>query len=218
MGLAEEPGQTRPAAAGWRDRGAPVTVPTCWTGRLPGRAKCRFRTSPILNSNAIFNISAVHLKGPECLQPVERTERIRKMRMCTTRRAEVPTHSWAFCYLAVQLFVLVIFVQWVTVALADPLTLRVAEASTVYTPRPLIIIRLDEGGRQALARFTTEHVGEDVEFLVAGRMLKVRLRAALLGGILNIGDIFRADELADTANRLVTDGRIEVNTLGGPRQ
>jgi len=116
------------------------------------------------------------------------------------------------------MFATAILVLCVTSALADPLTLRVVEASPAHTPRPSIFVRFDDEGRKALARFTTEHVGEDIEFLVAGKVLmKSRLQTPILGGAFNIIGIFGANEIADVANRLATEGRIEVNALGRPR-
>jgi len=116
------------------------------------------------------------------------------------------------------MFATAILVLSVTSALADPLTLRVVEASPAHTPRPSIFVRFDDEGRKALAQFTTEHVGEDIEFLLAGKVLmKPRLQTPILGGALNIIGIFGANEIVDVANRLATEGRIEVNALGRPR-
>ena len=116
------------------------------------------------------------------------------------------------------MFATAILVLCVTSALADPLTLRVVEASPAHTPRPSIFVRFDDEGRKALARFTTEHVGEDIEFLVAGKVLmKSRLQTPIFSGALNIIGIFGANEIVDVANRLATEGRIEVNALGRSR-
>ena len=115
------------------------------------------------------------------------------------------------------MFATAILVLWVTSALADPLTLRVVEASPAHTLHPSIFVRFDDEGRKAFAQFTTEHVGEDIEFLVAGKVLmKSRLQTPILGGALNIIGIFGANEIVDVANRLATEGRIEVNALGRP--
>ena len=126
-----------------------------------------------------------------------------------TARGPKPLMGW--------MFATAILVLWVTSALADPLTLRVVEASPAHTLHPSIFVRFDDEGRKALARFTTEHVGEDIEFLVAGKVLmKSRLQTPILGGALNIIGIFGANEIVDVANRLATEGRIEVNALGRP--
>jgi hypothetical protein len=145
-------------------------------------------------------------------------ELMSKMRGWATRRAKVPLSSRVFYCFVGQLFALAI-VLWIMSALADPLTLRVAEASPGYTPGPSIIIRLDNDGRQAFAQFTTQHVGENIEFLKGGRVLmRARLRTPVLNGIITFMGVFGADEITDVANRLATDGRIEVNALGPPRQ
>jgi preprotein translocase subunit SecD len=100
--------------------------------------------------------------------------------------------SKVFCRVAGQIFALAILVLWVTSALANPLTLRVVEASPGHAPGPAIIVRLDDDGRKALAQFTTEHVGEDVEFLAVGKVLmKARLQTPILSGILQSLSILR---------------------------
>jgi len=145
------------------------------------------------------------------------TERERRMLMWTRRRAGAFACPNVFCHFAGQIFALAILVLWVTSALADPLTLRVVEARPAHTPGPSIIVRFDDDGRKALAQFTTEHVGEDIEFLVAGRLLtRVRLKTPILGGVLTIIGVFGANEIVDVANRLATDGRIEANAMGRP--
>jgi hypothetical protein len=74
-------------------------------------------------------------------------------------------------------------------------------------------------------------VGDDLEFLVAGRVLwhGGPVREPMSGGVINI--FFMADEIVEAANRLQTDarieavakrlaieGRLEVNAIGRPRQ
>ena len=119
------------------------------------------------------------------------------------------------------MFALAVLVLWVAAALADPLTLRVVEASPGYTTerRPSITIRLDDEGRHTLAQFTIEHVGEDIEFLSEGRVLmKARLRTPITGGLFIIVGIFSYDEIVHLASRLAIDGKIEVNALGRPQR
>jgi hypothetical protein len=137
----------------------------------------------------------------------------------TRRQAGVLECSKVFCHVAGQIFALAILVLWVTSALADPLILRVVEASPGRAPDPAVIVRLDDDGRKALAQFTTEHVGENIEFLASGKVLdKVRLQTPIFGGIIIIGAGFDPGEIVEVANRLATDGRIEVNAIGRPRQ
>jgi hypothetical protein len=52
-------------------------------------------------------------------------------------------------------------------------------------------------------------VGDDLEFLVAGRVLwhGGPVREPMSGGVINI--FFMADEIVEAANRLQTDARIE---------
>jgi preprotein translocase subunit SecD len=77
---------------------------------------------------------------------------------------------------------------------------------------------LDDDGRKAWAQFTTEHVGEDIEVLAAGKVLmKAQLQTPILGGIIAIV-LSDPGEIVEVANRLATDGRIEVNAIGRPRQ
>jgi SecDF, P1 head subdomain len=135
----------------------------------------------------------------------------------TRRQAGVLECSKVFCHAAGQIFALAILVLWVTSALADPLTLRVVEASPGHAPGPAIIVRLDDDGRKAFAQFTTEHVGEVVEVLLAGRVLMAaRLNEPMIGGIIAI--VVRADDIVEVANRIATEGRIEVNAIGWPRR
>jgi hypothetical protein len=125
--------------------------------------------------------------------------------------------SKVFSHVTGQIFALAILVLWVTSALADPLTLRVVEASPGHAPGPAVIVRLDDDGWKAFAQFTTEHVGEVVEVLLAGRVLMAsRVDTPMFGGIIPIlvGD----DEIVEVANRLATEGRIEVNAIGRPRR
>ena len=141
------------------------------------------------------------------------------MLMWTRRQAGVLECSKVFCHVVGLIFALAILALWVTSALADPLTLRVVEASPRFKPEPFIIVRFDDDGRKALAQFTTEHVAEDIEILMAGRVLaKVRLRTPISAGVLTIIGLSGTGEIADVANRLVTDGRIELNAIEPPRR
>ena len=82
-----------------------------------------------------------------------------------------------------------------------------------------IIVRSDDDGRKALAQFTTEHMGEDIEFMVAGRVLqKARVTSPRLGGVMTFIHIFGAGEIVEVASRIAADGRIEVNAIRRPRQ
>jgi len=109
----------------------------------------------------------------------------------------------------VQIFAPAILALWVASALADPLTLRVVEATPRRTAPPVIIVRFDADGRKAFAQFTAEHVGERMDWLVAGRVLfpGELLREPILGGVMNF--FFTADEIVEVANRLQTEARIE---------
>ena len=139
------------------------------------------------------------------------------MHMWTRRQAGVLECSKVFCHVVGPIFALALLALWVTSALADPLTLRVVEALPRFKPEPFIIVRFDDDGRKALAKFTTEHVGEDIEILMAGSVLtKVRLRTPISAGALTIIGLSGAGEIADVANRLATDGRIELNAMGRP--
>jgi hypothetical protein len=143
---------------------------------------------------------------------------------CNPDVDELP--SWSarmakvFCYVIGQIFALAILALWVTCTLAEPLTLRVVEATPrLNKPNPFIIVRFDDDGRKAFAQFTTEHVGEDIEWLVAGRRERVRVHDPIYGGVLSmflgqLGD----DEIVEIANRLATEGRIEVNAVVPTRQ
>jgi hypothetical protein len=136
------------------------------------------------------------------------------------RPAGVLECSKVFCHVIGQVFAFAILALWVTSTLAEPLTLRVVEATPrLNKPTPFIIVRFDDDGRKAFAQFTTEHVGEDIEWLVAGRRERVRVRDPIYGGVLNmflkeLGD----DEIVEIANRIATEGRIEVNAIGSPRR
>jgi hypothetical protein len=51
-------------------------------------------------------------------------------------------------------------------------------------------------------------MGQDVEVLVAGRvLLRARVREPKEGGAISMA--FRADEIVEVANRLATDGRLD---------
>jgi hypothetical protein len=70
---------------------------------------------------------------------------------CNPDVDELP--SWSarmakvFCYVIGQIFALAILALWVTCTLAEPLTLRVVEATPrLNKPNPFIIVRFD-GGR-----------------------------------------------------------------------
>jgi hypothetical protein len=125
--------------------------------------------------------------------------------------------SKVFCHVVGQIFALAISCSVITSALADPLTLRVVEASPRFAPKPSIIVRFDDDGRKAFAQFTTEHKGEVVQFLLAGRVLVApRVVEPILGGIIPIP--VGADEIVEVANRLATEGRIELNAIGPLRR
>jgi hypothetical protein len=125
--------------------------------------------------------------------------------------------SRVYCHVVGQIFALAILAFTITSTLADPLTLRVVEASPRFAPDLSIIVRLDDEGRKAFAQFTTEHVGEVVEFLLAGRVLAApQLQTPIYGGIILIS--IGADEIVEVANRIATEGRIEVNAIGPPRR
>ena len=109
------------------------------------------------------------------------------MLMWTRRQGGVLERSKVFCHVVGQMFALAILALWGTSALADPLTLRVVEASPGFAPDPSIVIRFDDDGRKALAQFTTEHVGEDIEIRIAGRVFpKVRVTTPISAGVLTI--------------------------------
>jgi SecDF, P1 head subdomain len=139
------------------------------------------------------------------------------MLMWTRRQAGMDECSGVFCHVAGQIFALAILVLWSTSALAAPLTLRVVEASPRFTPEPSIVVRFDHDGAMAFAQFTSEHVSQVVEFRVAGRTLMApQVQEPILGGIITI--LVRADEIAEVANRITTEGRIEVNAIGWPKR
>jgi hypothetical protein len=151
--------------------------------------------------------------------PAFSVEQENKMKIWVMCQARAPGHFLSSSYR--MMFALAVLVLWVAAALADPLTLRVVEASPGYTTerRPSITIRLDDEGRHTLAQFTIEHVGEDIEFLSEGRVLmKARLRTPITGGLFIIVGIFSYDEIVHLASRLAIDGKIEVNALGRPQR
>jgi preprotein translocase subunit SecD len=141
------------------------------------------------------------------------------MLMWTRRQAGVLECSKVFCHVVGQIIALAILALWVTSALADSVTLRVVEASPRFKTMPLIVVRFDDDGRKALAKFTTEHVGEDVEFLAAGRvLLKTTVHEPLSTDVISIVGVFGADEIAEIANRIAAEGRVELNAVGRPRR
>jgi hypothetical protein len=139
------------------------------------------------------------------------------MLIMTRCRGGVFECSRVYCHVVGQIFVLAILAFTVTSTLADPLTLCVVEATPGFAPSPSIVVRLDDEGRKAFAQFTTEHVGEVVEFLLAGRVLTApRVVEPIRNGIFPIP--VGAEEIVEVANRLTTEGRIEVNAIGPPRR
>ena len=140
------------------------------------------------------------------------------MLMWTRRQAGVLERSRVFCYFA---FALAILTLWVTSTLAEPLILRVVEATPradqLNPNKSFIVVRFDDDGRKALAQFTAEHRGEFVDWLIAGRRERIRINDPILGGIINMMS-YRNDEVVEIANHIATEGRIELNAIGPPRQ
>jgi preprotein translocase subunit SecD len=68
---------------------------------------------------------------------------------------------------------------------------------------PVVGIYLTEDGALALARLTTEHVGERIAFLLDGEVVSTpRIMAAITGGRALIAGNFNQDEAREIADRL----------------
>jgi len=172
-----------------------------YEGRRPGRPRALFRVFR-QNKKARWGFGAMCQAGVQ---------------------GQLPIYSGFFRHLIGWMFALAILVLWIASAVADPITLRVVAASPVYTAegRPSFFIKVDDDGRRTLGQFTTEHVGEDIEFRSEGRLLmKTRLRTPISGSqiqIVIVGD-FGSDEVVSLASRLAMDGKIEIDALGRPQR
>lgn len=77
-----------------------------------------------------------------------------------------------------------------------PLSVAEAESTRDAGGMPVINVTLDEKGRQALADFTAEHVGEIVEILVNDKVVVApRIMAPLAGSTFVISGNYSVNEL-----------------------
>ena len=78
-------------------------------------------------------------------------------------------------------------------------------AEILYRVAELLKARKDE-----LGRLVTMEMGKV--------LMEARLRTPISNGIIAIGGLFDPGEIVEVANRLATDGRIEVNAIERPRR
>ena len=124
-----------------------------------------------------------------------------------------------FRHLTEWMFASTFLALWIEFAAAESITVRVVSASPAkpVDGHSSIYVTLDSDSRRDLARFTTAHVGQDVEVRCEGKLLmKPRLRTPLTGGSMQIVDDFGSDDVESLARGVVLHRELAISAAGPP--
>lgn len=93
---------------------------------------------------------------------------------------------------------------------ADPLFLPVQSTSTELDPsdssKSQVHVHLTEEGRSRFGRFTTEHVGDRIEFLASARAVSppMRILSPIIGGVVVLNSV-SSNEAEQTSREISKD-------------